>query len=187
MDVSISVSAPGKLIMFGEHAVVYGKVILLNHINKQKALATSLAMKCNLYVKKVQEEIIRIKLFDFGQSYEWPLNHLASKINCLIFKFNDLSRALVGFEMAVESRLPIGAGLGSSAAFNVSLTAALLVLRGKIRLPEINDSNHRDVPTKVQLSRSDLQLINKWSFLAEKIIHGTPSGIDNSVATYGLS
>lgn len=65
----------------------------------------------------------------------------------------------------VESEFPPGAGLGSSAAFSVSLTAALFkIMTG-------------DDPSS--------QTISAWAFRCEHLFHGKPSGIDNSICAYG--
>jgi len=73
---------------------------------------------------------------------------------------------VVGIRAKITSTLPVGAGLGSSAAFSVCCAAGMLKLfRGEM----------------------DLHIINSWALLAEKIIHGTPSGVDNSVSTFGMN
>ena len=66
-------------------------------------------------------------------------------------------------EVIVASHVPIGAGLGSSAALCTALSAAFLKHCGSC----------------------DKKAVNQWAFSGEKLIHGTPSGIDNAVATYG--
>jgi len=66
----------------------------------------------------------------------------------------------------LKSNVPVGAGLGSSAAVSVCLVQALLYCI---------DSKYLN----------DLKIINELSLLGEKCVHGTPSGIDNAVATYG--
>lgn len=55
--------------------------------------------------------------------------------------------------------------MGSSASFSVSLTAALLKAFDVLNLTK--------------------ELVSKWSFECEKLFHGKPSGIDNSICTYG--
>ena len=72
-----------------------------------------------------------------------------------------------------DFELPIGAGLGSSASFAVATVSAMLVYIGV--LPS-NQHKWND---------SDLELVNSWAFQSEKIVHGTPSGIDNAISTYG--
>ncbi|GFR93538.1 mevalonate kinase, partial [Elysia marginata] len=78
----------------------------------------------------------------------------------------------------MKSDIPVGAGLGSSAAFSVSLSSALLQLAGVISSEKVSDN-------LAAWSSADLDIINKYAFLGEKMIHGTPSGIDNSISTYG--
>lgn len=82
--------------------------------------------------------------------------------------------------VTVTSELPLGAGLGSSAAFCVALSGALLALSECCEL----DYSQQGWLT---LRNSELDLVNKWAFEGEKIIHGRPSGIDNTVSTYGMS
>ena len=125
-------------------------------------------------------------------------------------------REFEGLRVAVLSTLPASAGLGSSAAFSVSLAASLLSLMG-----EISNQQHNDPPqqqgaaaavenrsvglpqsvverlNKMEISLSgslcvetgwsagELEVINGWGLKAERLIHGTPSGIDNSISTFG--
>ena len=93
-----------------------------------------------------------------------------------------LSLFCVRFKLAtvvVTSEFPLGSGLGSSAALSVALTAVLLTFSDLVNL----DLNHQGW---VMYADEELELLNKWAFEGEKIIHGRPSGIDNTVSTYGM-
>ncbi|GLJ39962.1 hypothetical protein SUGI_0817540 [Cryptomeria japonica] len=89
--------------------------------------------------------------------------------------------SIIGFKPAtvtVTSDLPLGSGLGSSAAFCVSISGAVLALSGALHV-----DIHQDV--WLSLDGSKQEVVNKWAFEGEKIIHGRPSGIDNTVSTFG--
>lgn len=86
---------------------------------------------------------------------------------------------MVSLDFMVSSNLPTSAGLGSSAAFAVSLVSSLLRLSNKVKDPVKDNSSFNTWESE------DLSLINAWAYVAEKIIHGNPSGVDNSVSTYG--
>lgn len=73
----------------------------------------------------------------------------------------------------VTSELPTAAGLGSSASFCVALSAAALSFFGAIA---DDDSRWSD---------ADRATINKLAFEGEKMVHGNPSGIDNTIVTFG--
>lgn len=89
----------------------------------------------------------------------------------------------------VRSALPIGAGLGSSAAYSVCITAGLLYAHRHISLDQVLHLHQLDVKELhhgrrvVPTEHSDL--VNAWAFVAEKINHGAPSGVDNTIATMG--
>lgn len=82
--------------------------------------------------------------------------------------------------MVVFSDLPLGSGMGSSASLCVSLAAALLALSDAIMIDNSQGG-------WLKLCNNDLELVNKWAFEGEKIIHGKPSGIDNTVSTFGIT
>jgi len=103
----------------------------------------------------------------------------------------------------MSSQLPMGAGLGSSAAFAVTFAGCMLSATRKLTSAiKPNDTHQIPEPLRTKLttdcmsqsqdsfcdwSNSDLDLINKWAYTVEQIIHGTPSGIDNSISCYGES
>lgn len=121
------------------------------------------------------------------------LYHL-SRLVITIINLHFVSR-LPSFSVEVSTSIPIGAGLGSSASYCVCLSTALLAASGRITLPSLRAAPGSVLPstgvsategeTRVSLSAQDLKLICNWSLEAEKLVHRKPSGIDNSVCTYG--
>jgi mevalonate kinase len=99
-------SAPGKLIISGEHAVVYGYPALVTAVDRR------------LTIKKE------------------------------------------GGDIRIASKVPIGAGMGSSAALAVAIST-------------------------LKLGKLDLEKINELAYKMEKRRHGNPSGVDNTIVTYG--
>ena len=90
------------------------------------------------------------------------------------------------FTLTIRATLPVGAGLGSSAAFSVCTTTALMLITGRISPPSPSDYSPSPSPRELdRLPRSLVDKVNVYAFLSEKILHGNPSGVDNSVAAYG--
>src|SRR5947209_14751603 len=70
----------------------------------------------------------------------------------------------VGLTVCCRSTRSIGAGLGSSASYSVCIATALLVHFGHIPLPGGSDA----------VKDEYMEMINRWSFKAEQVIHGNP-------------
>lgn len=91
---------------------------------------------------------------------------------CLIQSVHDLSsrNAL----LRVKSMgLPIGAGLGSSAAFAVAVAGSCVQMKHKI------------LKSNQPLTDETKKMINAWAYAGEVLIHGLPSGLDNTTSCYG--
>jgi len=100
--VSVKSSAPGKAILFGEHAVVYGEPAL--------SLAVDRRIRCEVSASS--------KTYVNG----YPINR---KHHSYILECIDKLDTEEKFEIETESDLPSGAGMGSSAAVTVSTLGAL--------------------------------------------------------------
>ncbi|XP_047683134.1 mevalonate kinase isoform X1 [Prionailurus viverrinus] len=204
------VSAPGKVILHGEHAVVHGKVALAVAVNLRTFLRLqphSNGKVCldlpNIGIKRVWD-VARLQLQDTSFLEQGdasaPTAELVEKLkevaafpkDCadperaavLAFLYLYLcicrkQRTLPSLDMRVWSELPTGAGLGSSAAYSVCVASALLTACEEIPNPL------KDGEPASRWTVEDLELINKWAFQGERVIHGNPSGVDNAVSVWG--
>ncbi|OMP83791.1 putative mevalonate kinase [Diplodia seriata] len=94
-----------------------------------------------------------------------------------LFLYMSLTNAPArGCSFVLRSQIPIGAGLGSSGSICVCLAAAFLTTRASKRITR----GHAP-----QLSPDDLDAINRWALAGEVCTHGTPSGVDNAISTWG--
>lgn len=103
--------------------------------------------------------------------------HRNSALSFLYIFLSLGNQSFPGCSYALRSTIPIGAGLGSSASIAVCLAGALLLQLRALSGP------HPDQPEEE--ARLQLERINRWAFVGEMAMHGSPSGVDNTVSTQG--
>ena len=158
--------APGKVILFGEHFVVYGEPSIVMAINRYAHVTINLRDDKAIHITSRDLNVEGI----FRNDEYIPI--VGSKedrlklqpIKFCVDKIADILGEKIGVDITIRSELPVASGLGSSAAVAVATTAAL---------------------SKLLDLKLDLSKVNELAFEAEKIVHGTPSGVDNTIATYG--
>ena len=173
----ITASAPGKIILFGEHAVVYGRPALAVPVTQVRATVsiTPLAGKARRVKKASPEanptawaEKVLVEAPDIGIRSNLGSLISAPFADPLAFAVTTLLatlevEALPPLSIQIHSTIPVAAGLGSGAAVTVALIRALLAFL------------ERSLPDR---------RISALTYEVERLHHGTPSGIDNTVITF---
>jgi mevalonate kinase len=157
----VTASAPGKAILFGEHAVVYGK----------PAIAMALSKRAQVKVSGRSDEKIDVKIRDLGIRGIINLkndNIISDSHKKGIFKYVLSSVKKVhcgsGLNICIDVNVPIGGGLGSSAAVTVALIAA------------VSKYNNKDLEKKE---------IARLAHEVELEVQNSASTLDTTISTYG--
>ncbi len=156
---AFSASAPGKVILFGEHAVVYGRPAIAVPVFqvRAKAIVTVDPRSFPGLVKFQAPDIgLETSLYDLPEDH--PLAAVILKAGAAL-KLNHIPAC----NIKITSTIPIAGGMGSGAAVSVAILRAFSASLGH----PLNDEQ-----------------VSQLAFEVEVIHHGTPSGIDNTVITY---
>ena len=160
-------TAPAKTILLGEHFVVLG----------EQAVAMAISLNSEVNVERRGDSSIYIRSLSLNTSGtfkndEFKLERGGEEARRVLEPLKTLAEAVcdhakclnTGFNIEIDSKIPVAVGLGSSAATAVSTIAAVAEsLEAKLRRDEICD----------------------LAFVPERRIHEKPSGIDQTTSTYG--
>ena len=148
-------SAPGKVILFGEHFVVYGVKAILCAIDK----------RVTVFVEENDTGLISIstEVGELESERNIPISKIEFSLRPFYFLADKILENNKGIKIEVESEIPLGVGLGSSSACCVACAAAISKIYEK-------------KPT---------QKILKLAIEAEKTIFQNTSGADCTVSAFG--
>ena len=123
-------SAPGKIILFGEHFVVHGTKAILAAIDKRVTVTTTFTENKTI---KINSELGTIEA-PISSSYE----EVKGEFRPFVYLVNKINNPVVsGLEITIDSDIPIGVGLGSSSACCVAAAASISELFNELSSEEI--------------------------------------------------
>ncbi len=149
---ALELGAYSKVILFGEHSAVFG----------HPALAMGLPGGIRVRNLEPLEKGIHLVVQPWGLEATDRSSHQVGRALDMLSQL--VPGELLGMDVRLQSSVPPGAGLGSSAALSVALVKCLASVRGVV----LTDDRVRYL-----------------AHLLEKIFHGNPSGLDDTVATHG--
>jgi mevalonate kinase len=150
-------SAPGKIILCGEHAAVYGQPAIALPVFDVRATATAHSGVLNTGI--IIESPSLQQTIRTAEDPDHPLSRL-----CMLVQ-QELATTNKDLRIIVESNIPVAGGMGSGAAVSAAVARVLAQASG------------------TQLAT---EILSKIVFEIEKIYHGSPSGIDNTVICHEL-
>jgi mevalonate kinase len=162
-------SAPAKVILFGEHFVVYGSPAILAAINKRVSVdartmihdENKIVIRSDIGVAGEYHNNGEFNALEGGSKAKSVLDPLYGAIRQVLLMNNKKN---IGIEIGISSRVPPGIGLGSSAASCVATVAAV-------------DSLFQRNPSR--------QRVCELAIESERLIHKRTSGADCYISTFG--
>jgi len=147
--------AAGKVILLGEHAAVYDRHVL--------ALPLEAGVTARIAARAAGVRLA-VPDWNFVQEFDGDFQAQGGAAAVLALLMRSFGVSGRGFDIHVRARIPVAMGLGSSAALAVAIIRAF--------------DKH------LKKGMSDVE-VEQLAFECEKVSHGTPSGIDNHIATFG--
>ncbi|OXB62167.1 hypothetical protein ASZ78_015349 [Callipepla squamata] len=204
-------SAPGKVILHGEHAVVHGKA----------ALAVALGLRTFLRLRPCGGERLRVHLPGVGVRSGWDVAELRALRGRLAADFDeskspsteqlDVLKEFAGIAadasapdclailaflymyLAISAKygdvpsvdITVWSELPTGAGLGSSAAYAVCLAAALLRACGAISCPLKDGEATARWTEEEMTLINSWAFQGERVIHGNPSGVDNAVATWG--
>ncbi|KGL89465.1 Mevalonate kinase [Charadrius vociferus] len=207
---NLVLSAPGKVILHGEHAVVHGKV----------ALAVALDLRTFLRLRPCAEGRVCVRLPGVGVVRSWDTPRLQAlrrgfagrrwepdpaaqqldtlrefagiaagasapeSLATLAFLYMCLAiSAKYGDVLSVD--ILVWSELPTGAGLGSSAAYAVCLAAALLTACGAISCPLKEGESTARWTEEELTLINSWAFQGERVIHGNPSGVDNAVGTWG--
>ncbi len=153
---AFTATAPAKIILFGEHAVVYGRPAIAVPI---AALQARAIVRADVRASHGAVRLIAPAIGLDTQMDELAADHPLRRAVAITAETLHADY-IPACQITIQSNIPVAAGMGSGAAVSVALIRALAAYLG------------HPLPA---------EKVSALAYEVEKIHHGNPSGVDNTV------